>query len=281
MTWPRRLVPRFQLRPRAAFLFVIAAVAWLIVAGCGAGVRGREWGRWAGWPELQPRYPADPGGQVLQVSRARRQQRKGKLRLDNARTRGRRRLREAWRSCRASSRRASSTSASRRRIADERMPPPKSGKSLSAGRDRQAQALDRGRGRVRRALGVHAAGRPALAGGQERGLVPQSDRLLHPGQARSRGARALARGRQGRRCSGGSPRPDRSAADDRRGRCVSGRSARRCLRQTGRAAARFAALRRALGPDLARRRALRRFRRLRERQVAPGVLLPRLGRSAP
>ena len=52
---------------------------------------------------------------------------------------------------------------------------------------------------------------------------------------------------------------------------------RRCLRQAGRAAARLAALRRALGPDLARCRPLCRLRRLRERQVAPGLLLPRLG----
>ena len=49
------------------------------------------------------------------------------------------------------------------------------------------------------------------------------------------------------------------------------------LRQAGRAAARVAALRRALGTDLARRRAVCRLRRIRERQVAPGLLLPRLG----
>ena len=43
----------------------------------------------------------------------------------------------------------------------------------------------------------------------------------------------------------------------------------------------LAALRRALGPALARRRPLRRLRRLREGQVAPGLVLPRLGHQCP
>ena len=51
----------------------------------------------------------------------------------------------------------------------------------------------------------------------------------------------------------------------------------RRLREAGRAAAGVAALRRALGPALARRRPLRRQRRLREGQAAARLVLPRLG----
>ena len=51
------------------------------------------------------------------------------------------------------------------------------------------------------------------------------------------------------------------------------------LREAGRAAAGLAALRRALGPALARRGPLRRLRRLRKGQVAQRLVLSRLGRS--
>ena len=51
--------------------------------------------------------------------------------------------------------------------------------------------------------------------------------------------------------------------------------------KVGRSAAGLAALRRALGPPLARRRPLRRQRRLREGQAALRLVLPRLGRQRP
>ena len=74
-----------------------------------------------------------------------------------------------------------------------------------------------------------------------------------------------------------SPRPDRPAADARGGRRLPRRPRARRLREAGRAAAGVTALRRALGPALARRRALRRHRRLREGQAARRLVLPRLG----
>ena len=61
------------------------------------------------------------------------------------------------------------------------------------------------------------------------------------------------------------------------GRRVPRRQRARRLREAGRAAAGVAALRRALGPALARRRALRRLRRLREGQAALRLGLSRLG----
>ena len=82
---------------------------------------------------VQPRYPSDPGGQVLQVSRARRQAAERQAAARHwSRPPRRRPARGAWRSCRGRSARASSTCASRPEDADERMPPEDSGKSLSA-----------------------------------------------------------------------------------------------------------------------------------------------------
>ena len=110
---------------------------------------------------LQPRYPADPVGQLLRVPRPRREDtRKAKLRLD---THGRRLRRAAKR------RHADRAGQERRepdhrpRItaadADERMPPPDSGKKLTAAADRAAEAVDRPGGRVPGPLGVRRARR--------------------------------------------------------------------------------------------------------------------------
>ena len=82
-------------------------------------------------------------------------------------------------------------------------------------RDRQAQDLDRRGGRISRALGVLASSAAAASGGEKRGLVPYADRPVHSGPARSRGTQALARGRQGDADPAARPRRDRAAADDR------------------------------------------------------------------
>ena len=72
-------------------------------------------------------------------------------------------------------------------------------------------------------------------------------------------------------------RPDRPAADARRGRRVPGRRLARRLRDAGRPPARLAALRREVGPALARPRPLRRDQQLRARQPqAERLALPRL-----
>ena len=75
-------------------------------------------------------------------------------------------------------------------------------------------------------------------------------------------------------------RPDRPAADARGGRRLRGRPSPRRLRAAGRSPARLAPLRRALGPALARRRRLRRQRRLHRAGRRPAVRLqvPRLPR---
>ena len=80
---------------------------------------------------------------------------------------------------------------------DERMPPPKSGKTLSAAEIAKLKTWIEAGGRVSGALGVPAPRAPAAARGEERGLVPYADRPVHPGPARSRGTQAVARGRQG------------------------------------------------------------------------------------
>ena len=75
---------------------------------------------------------------------------------------------------------------------------------------------------------------------------------------------ALARSGQSHADSPPEPRPDGAAADARGDRRIPGRPAPGRLREAGRPAARLAALRRALGPPLARRGALRRHQRFRE-----------------
>ncbi len=209
-------------------------------------------------------------------------QRKAKLRLDNVATPWRRPPRAARRSCRASSTRASSISGSPPTTPRSACRRREAARSLSPAEIARLKTLDRAGRRVPGALGVRPAG-PARACPRSRTrLVPQPDRRLHPGPARERRARAVARGRPGHADPPAQPRPDRPAADDRGGRRASwpirGRDA---YAQAGRPAARLAALRRALGADLARRRPLCRFRRLREGQVAPGLLLSRLGHQRP
>ena len=86
------------------------------------------------------------------------------------------------------------------------------------------------------------------AGGEGYEVCPQSDRLLHPGPVGGRRAAAIGAGRQANADSPGHFRPDRPAADAARGRRLPGRQLAGCLREGGRSAAGFAALRRAHGP---------------------------------
>ena len=95
----------------------------------------------------------------------------------------------------------------------------------------------------------------------------------------AKGLDAVARGRQADADPPRDVRPDRPAADARGGRRLRGRRVARRLRAGRRPPARLAALRRALGPALARRGPLRRHQGLRlrrGRELPLGVHLPRL-----
>ena len=89
--------------------------------------------------------------------------------------------------------------------------------------------------------------------------------------------RPTARGRSRHPDPPRQPRPDRPAADPRRGRCVRARHGSRCLRAAGRPAARVAPLRRAPGAAVARPGALCRHQRLREGRPPIDLALSRLG----
>ena len=117
--------------------------------------------------------------------------------------------------------------------------------------------------RRRAALGVPAgADRPAPPPVKNRALGPLADRRLHPGPAGSRGDRPVAAGRQAHADPPRHDRPLGHPADGRGGRRVRGRPVARRLRPAGRPPAGLAALWRALGPALARRRPLRRHQGL-------------------
>ncbi len=111
----------------------------------------------------------------------------------------------------------------------------------------------------------------------QRGVGAQSDRSVHPRAARARRAQAVARSRQGDAAAPRHLRPDRPAADAGGGRRVPRRRVARRVREARRRAAAVAALRRADGDAVARRRALRRHARLSHRQPARDVAVARLG----
>ena len=102
-----------------------------------------------------------------------------------------------------------------------------------AGLDRPGGRLagERRRGRPAEALGVQAAGQAAAADGERPEVGPHADRRVHPGPAGQGRAEAVAGGRPDHAPAPAAPRPDRPAADRRRGRCVPGRQVAGRLRR--------------------------------------------------
>ena len=128
-----------------------------------------------------------------------------------------------------------------------------------------------------RPLGIQSSGTPAAACRPQCRVAAQSDRPVRTRASREGESRALARSRSRHADPPPEPGPDRAAAHARGNRRVSRRPPSRCLRPSGGSPARLAALRRALGTPLAGCGALRRHQRLRLRQSARDVALPRLG----
>ena len=191
------------------------------------------------------------------------------------------------------------------RYTDENLKMPPKGK-LSDAADRRPDEVGEGRGawpgrgageprrrshggplfnaRAEGVLGVPAregAAGPAVAATPKRELRNPNRSTVRSREAGSRGA---VTGRAGRPAHADPPRhvrPDRPAADARGGRRVPDRHVARRLREGGRPAARLAALRRALGPALARRGPLRRLQRARrEHRVRQRLAVPRLRHHA-
>ena len=184
-------------------------------------------------------------------------------------------VRASRRSFPAIPRRARSSRASSRRSARSH-----AARVGAQGADRGAEGHDppvgrRGR-QVRRSLGL-SAGQAPRSRRRRSGADDESDRRLHPGPARARRAEALARSRPPHadppRRRSTSPACRRRPTEMQR---VPQGHARRRLREGGRSPARVAALRREADDALARRRALRRHRRLPRRQPDPGLALSRL-----
>ena len=85
--------------------------------------------------------------------------------------------------------------------ADERMPPPKSGKSAHRAEiETLRRWIDEGR-RWQPHWSFIPPQRPPIPRVEPTGVGPQPDRRLRPGPARARGPRAFARGRARRSCS--------------------------------------------------------------------------------
>ena len=131
------------------------------------------------------------------------------------------------------------------------------------GRARPARRpLGQGRGQadqLRRGaevLGVPQAKRTDVAEGASRRLAKGGSRLFHSRPARGKPTSPCPRRSQAHAYSPRDLRPDRPPAHDGGDRRLYRRSIARCLSQSRRSAAGFAALRRKMGTPLARRRAL-------------------------
>ena len=192
-----------------------------------------------------------------------------------------RRRRAARRSCPASSTRASSISGSLADDPEERMPPAKSGKSLSPAEIARLKTWIEQGAEYQEHWAFVPPVRPALPAVKNAGWCRNPIDVFILARLEAEGLAPSPEADKVTLDPPAQPRPDRPAADDRGGRRLPGRHPRRRLRPAGRAAARLAALRRALGADLARRRALCRLRRLREGQVAPGLCSTATGSSMP
>ena len=160
---------------------------------------------------------------------------------------------------------------------DERMPPPESGHTLTPSRSSAAPMDRRGR-EVGHALGVRRRRSvPTPPRRVSAGLGPQSDRSVHPRAARREGLKPSPEADKATLLRRRHVRPDRPAADARGDRRLPRRPVARRLREAGGRAAAVAALRRAHGDAVARRRPLRRHARLPHRQPPRDVAVARLG----
>ncbi len=128
-----------------------------------------------------------------------------------------------------------------------------------AGGDENREGQIRSGRAAGRPLGLAADPADRSACSAKRRLAAKPGRSVRTGPARSRGAIARAGGRQADAPAAAVFRSDRPAAHSGRRAGVSGRPVARCGRKGRRSAARVAAVRRALGPPLARPGALRRI----------------------
>ncbi len=144
------------------------------------------------------------------------------------------------------------------------------------GSDRHAPSLDRGRRRMAAPLVVHPADARRPPRGPEDGLAEERRGRLHPGRDRKERPRPVGRGRARRAAAPRQPGPHRPAADAGGAQGVPRGHGRRRLRAPGRPPPRVPPVRRAPGVLLARPRAVRRQRRLPQRQRAHGLALSRL-----
>ena len=257
-------------------------------AGGGTGTRG-----------LRPGRPADPGAVLLEVPRPGEAERRPAARPAGRGTRPRR-IPAGGRSRPARPTRASSSGGSRRSDAEERMPP----KSDPLGRDeiRILRAwIDQGAdwpetaaaaANGRKAMVVTAEDRqhwsyrplePRRSPGSPRcGLVSHPDRPVRPRGPRGARHSPECPGRPAHPDPPGLFRPARPAPFARGGEGVRRGPGARRLREAGRPPPRQPALRRAMGPALARRRPLCGQRRAGvRRRPADRVSLPRLRDPGP
>ncbi len=128
-------------------------------------------------------------------------------------------------------------------------------------------------------MGVPAGQGSAAAGRAGERLAAHFDRSLHPGQTRRTRIEAVGAGRPAHTAASRHVRSGWAAADAGGDRRVRGGPFAGCVGEGGRSLARLAALRRVLGPSLARRGPLRRHERLRVLRgtgLSVGVDVPRL-----
>ena len=164
---------------------------------------------------------------------------------------------------------------------DERMPPACARQAAYGRRKGKAQGLDRGRGRVSAAVVVHRprASRFAanLEDSEERDMGPQSDRSLRAGGAGATGPATGPGSRPPHARPASQPRSDWAAAVAGDGGGFRQRPLADGLREAGGPTAGVAALGRAAGALLARRRPLRRQQRHPHRRLPRDLELSRLG----
>ncbi len=156
------------------------------------------------------------------------------------------------------------------------MPPAKFKKPLTAEQKATLRQLDRPGRPLVRTLGLLPPKQPDIPSTSHPALGPNPRRRLHPRPSRTGIARPLPPGRPRHPHPPPQPRPHRPPPHHRGSRRLPRRLRTRRLRPPRRTPPRLPPLRRALGPPLARRRPLRRLRRLRKRQAPLRLGLSRL-----